>query len=486
MLSIQKKLSNGCRAGLTLVEVLVSMGIMTIGLLGVASLFPVGGHYMQQGEVADTANAIAQAALDDAIIRGHLNPENWFVHSAFMQDLSVATTANGGGKFANLLSGQGRYPDNTTFQRAGLDQTIDLETRIQSSGSVNVFFIPKTTAGSARSAAHGGAYVIDPFGVASTLADTSIGNQLIVNPQQSMPLRHFPAINSFNSNSTLWAPWYANGAMWPVRRVMLAPNTRLLNSALDFHYQLPAARALFTANDDLSLSLPEDSDSPARQRLETWQNTSNGNAIQPASRQAGGNYSWIISVSPGSSEARDALATQPDAYPYDVSVVVFHKRVLGEGYDGALEAERLVTAKVVTTGTAGGELLLERRATENSDPYTNFTSPFEELRSGQYIMLTGPHPLSTNNRPMLFNQWYKVQSIEDSGSAMIQGTSLTLDRENRVLVSLRGPDWPWQATTNSIDDNTLLSNDLRVTIVPGAVAVHTKTMRLESGSSWGE
>lgn len=473
MLSIQKKLSNGCRAGLTLVEVLVSMGIMTIGLLGVASLFPVGGHYMQQGEVADTANAIAQAALDDAIIRGHLNPENWVVHDAYSAS---------SGRFSEFLTGEGLSGQGIPFNGTGLKDSLSLVT-------AKVFNLDKFGT-QVRPAIHGDAFVIDPLGITSILKDDSLGNLLTTRGDYSMPMRSFPGISSFIPSSTKWSPWFANGGMWSVRRITLAPTTQWLNHSELYQYQQPAARALFTANDDLSLSLPDDSDSPARQRLETWQNTSNGNAIQPASRQSGGNYSWIISVSPGSSEARDALATQPDAHPYDVSVVVFHKRVLGEGYDGALEAERLVTAKVVTTGTAGGELLLERRATESSDPYTNFPSPFEELRSGQYVMLTGPHPLSTNNRPMLFNQWYKVQSIEDSGSSTINGSDdeIVLDREEKVLVSLRGPDWPWQPAGDLSDtnDNELLPNDLRVTIVPGAVAVHTKTMRLESGSSWGE
>ena len=90
---------------------------------------------------------------------------------------------------------------------------------------------------------------------------------------------------------------------------------------------------------------------------------------------------------------------------------------------------------------------------------------------------------------MLFMQWYKVQTIEDSGVHNINGTNVTLSRSDdpdpdddnvneTVLVSLRGPDWPWKPGTN-------LANDLRVGIIPGAVAVHTKTMRLESGSDWG-
>ena len=55
------------------------MGILAIGLLGVAALFPVGAYYMQKGEVSDNGSAIAQAAFNEVMARGVLNPEKWLV-----------------------------------------------------------------------------------------------------------------------------------------------------------------------------------------------------------------------------------------------------------------------------------------------------------------------------------------------------------------------------------------------------------------------
>ena len=43
------------------------MGILTIGLLGVAAIFPVGSFYMQKGDIADRGSAIAQAAFNETI-----------------------------------------------------------------------------------------------------------------------------------------------------------------------------------------------------------------------------------------------------------------------------------------------------------------------------------------------------------------------------------------------------------------------------------
>ncbi len=451
------------------------MGILVVGLLGVASLFPVGGHYMQQGDIADRAGAIAQAALDDAIVRGYLNPENWF-----MLDIDLVK---------NMGSIQ---PVNVSKAlRGGIANSNSPAANGLGSLYLNGFY--------------GAAYVIDPLGMAAVLEEPPPPNNAL-SPQnliwqgqsESCRARRFPSTDvgiPFNVNAQTtasWWPWDLSSAQpgfvtWPVRRVSTAIDWNRFNNT-SFRTQLPAAEKFFSTSDDLALIMPENGDDPTRGRWQTW---NNGGAPQAAARQSRGDYSWLISVSPGSSEARDALATQPDAYQYDVSAVVFYKRVLGRGYAGALEAERLVQAKVVSTSTAGGELLLERFYPSGATAPTGLPTgaadepnqtPFEDLRAGEYILLTGPHPLSTARRPMLFLQWYRVLTIEDSGSPNLNGTVLPLNRENRVLVSLRGPDWPWQPGTNLTDN--LLPNDLRVTIIPGAVAVHTKTMRLESGSAW--
>src|SRR3954447_25537920 len=67
------------RAGLSLTEVLISMGILTVGLLSVASIFPVGSFYMQKAEISDKASAIAQSVMNEIMARGMLNPRSWYV-----------------------------------------------------------------------------------------------------------------------------------------------------------------------------------------------------------------------------------------------------------------------------------------------------------------------------------------------------------------------------------------------------------------------
>ena len=54
------------------------------------------------------------------------------------------------------------------------------------------------------------------------------------------------------------------------------------------------------------------------------------------------------------------LATTQFPFEYEVSVVVFYKRVIDNlGFDGGFSGERLVDAKIVSTGLNGGQVLLE-------------------------------------------------------------------------------------------------------------------------------
>lgn len=455
------------RRAVTLTEVLIAMGILAVGLLGVASVFPVGGFYMQSGDLADRGGAIAQAALEDAVIRGHLNPENWLVHDV----------SNGRGAIISFADGLPN-PTNPGRRRLGLREA-SIESFSYPNDTLSV--IKPLRSDLARGALFGEAYIIDPLGFAGAAANSDL-----TNVNNSSPIRSFPGFPMSTANqwytSPSWAPWDSAGGrlLWPVRRV----------STLSNWGNLQLSREFFSGFDDLALTLPDSGDEPARQNWETW---ASGSGAAPSVRQSRGDYSWIISVAPGSSTARNGLATNPDAYPVEVSAVVFHKRVLPKersiGVQEIADTEKLVDARVVSTSPGGGELLLTKRANDPGE------SPFEDLRAGQYVLVTGPHPLSTPQRPMLVLRWCRVLNIEDSGEPLLRGGQPILNRDLQVLVSLRGADWPWQAAPSleigtSSDDRRqpppsgTLSNDLKVAIVPGAVAVHTKTMRLEAGSEW--
>jgi hypothetical protein len=255
---------------------------------------------------------------------------------------------------------------------------------------------------------------------------------------------------------------------------------------------------LFSSPDDLALDLPAARDKPSIQRwdISSVDPNGNGNSSDDAlARQARGDYSWIITVSPNTSEARDALGTDPSAFSYEVAVVVFYKRPLPRtrpeddatvisNLEQMYPNERGAQAKIVSTGLNGGEVLLTRIPT-NPSTHEPAESPFNILKTGQWIMLCGPHPNSTDARPMMTARWYRVLAIDGKDTQLDEtGAPTTNSSEpERRLVSLRGPQWPWTPAA-SLTDYNHLSNALYVCIPTGAVAVHSKSIHLGGNSVW--
>jgi len=65
------------RSGLSLLEVLISMGILLIGLSGVAAMFPAGQYYVMKAAIHDRGAAVGQAAINDLQVRGLLQVDEW-------------------------------------------------------------------------------------------------------------------------------------------------------------------------------------------------------------------------------------------------------------------------------------------------------------------------------------------------------------------------------------------------------------------------
>ena len=69
--------SHHCRSGITILEVLISIGILSLGLASVLALLPAGGSQARKAMVDDRRSALGQNALADCQSRGLLNPANW-------------------------------------------------------------------------------------------------------------------------------------------------------------------------------------------------------------------------------------------------------------------------------------------------------------------------------------------------------------------------------------------------------------------------
>ncbi|MGD9724263.1 MAG: prepilin-type N-terminal cleavage/methylation domain-containing protein [Pirellulales bacterium] len=65
------------RRGLTLTEVLISMFVLLVGLMGVAAMIPAGRFEIQQGAQIDHATSVGRAAFRELKIRGYLDVTRW-------------------------------------------------------------------------------------------------------------------------------------------------------------------------------------------------------------------------------------------------------------------------------------------------------------------------------------------------------------------------------------------------------------------------
>lgn len=82
--------SHASQRGITLLEVLISMFILLVGLMGVAVLIPAGQVELLQAAKYDHAATVGRAAFRDLKARGFLNPANW--SSANASSLNIPGT----------------------------------------------------------------------------------------------------------------------------------------------------------------------------------------------------------------------------------------------------------------------------------------------------------------------------------------------------------------------------------------------------------
>ena len=67
----------GNRRGITLLEVLISLGILSVGLASVVALVPAGGDQAKKAMIDDRRGTLGPNALADCVTRGLLDPAKW-------------------------------------------------------------------------------------------------------------------------------------------------------------------------------------------------------------------------------------------------------------------------------------------------------------------------------------------------------------------------------------------------------------------------
>ena len=83
------------RSGLSLIEVLASIGVLTVGILSLAALLPVGQVTIFEAIKADRAGTCGRAAMREVIVRRMLDYHNWCdPHGGFVWAQSYSGGSN--------------------------------------------------------------------------------------------------------------------------------------------------------------------------------------------------------------------------------------------------------------------------------------------------------------------------------------------------------------------------------------------------------
>jgi hypothetical protein len=87
--------SHNRRAGITLMEVLMSIGILSIGLASVVALIPAGGSQAKKAVIEDRRGALGANTIADVVNYGMLNPATWSMIPTAPYRLVIDPLGNG-------------------------------------------------------------------------------------------------------------------------------------------------------------------------------------------------------------------------------------------------------------------------------------------------------------------------------------------------------------------------------------------------------
>jgi hypothetical protein len=440
------------RRGISLLEVLIAIMVLSIGLLGLASLIPVGKFEVAQAMIVDRGATLGRLAARDLQIRGLLRPEMCL--------------------FLN--------PSAPASQAPIAYSTIPL-TWLTNQSTPPLIMMP---------------LCIDPLMIGHpqnlTLSSTPHATFPYVTPNVPVMPGAPPiarcTISSYDAPVAQTTAIPAGASGWPFSN----PGATGL-----FRMDYRQAERMFRSSDDLTFALP-DLDSQRPDQVFQYQSS----PIQPVQRQFQGDFSWLVTVSPALS---DFLVMGPKAgapstsvswlgtqipRTFNISIVVFHKRVpivdTSLDVSGSVPAERIVYADVLGTGFGGGDIILRVKGLTQVQA-TNLLA----VKAQQWIMLVGT---MNNNSDLVKNRvvlaWYRVIKVGDQVEDLL-GNGSNWGRR----VTLAGPDWlvanplaPTQQMYLDVSSDALPVygnvSTVHAGIFDGAIAVYDRTVTLDGFSLW--
>ena len=449
------------RPGLSLLEVLVSVFILTVGLLSVVSLIPVGTHNMLQTTKLDRGSALARAAMREVKTMGLLDRHLW-MDAAPLPPLATRSP----------IADQIKFGQN--FAVCPIVPVIPF-------------------GGVATDPLLAQAFMIDPLGVARYYDDV---NALGVAP--TADILRFPFIPGLAVNEPSDQAHIPRLSIQPFTAAVTDPAVRR-----DFFERL------FVCRNDALFHLPEERDlRPAAQFTFSDGSFSHelpdpqaaaGNAAIPIVGQAEGYYSWLMTATPVPSDTPAAAADLHTDHQrrYAVSTVVIYKRNFDFNGDEASADSPRAERRAFVQVLGGSDVRLLVPATDPNDPGPAAL----KLDKNEWLMLfaaspkaaTLPVPVpvqkldydanpANNFYPGLRKviHWYRVAGLDREPT--IEKLADGNDYWTRY-VTLAGPDWDEDTGVSAAVLSPLLPAGLTIDacafLIDNVIAVRTTEMEIE-------
>jgi prepilin-type N-terminal cleavage/methylation domain-containing protein len=409
--------SKSCHQGLTLIEILMTIFVLAIGLLGVAALMPVGSYQMQRGQVAQRVSEIGPSALDLVEASNMHSPSRWglettppprfddikqhgsnneWVRNAHTSDASVEAVAASGTHLLEFIR---------SYDATKLGQYHTPGTTAVSSGTNDVAIVRRC----------------EPFAI---------------DPLYMYQVGMNPFVSALNDP-------YGTGDAMP--RITVSGVT-----------SQAAAESIFQNDEDLIVVEDEDSGFPSGRAV--W-GPSNSNPVKAKSE---GNYSWLATFSPGEK------ATGSDPKQWTVSVAVFYKRPLGLRDNEGKNASQWTVPFSTSGGNNGYTTVRCHGENGENDPVDatlifdadSITDTFDQdagdsmrIKRRQWGLVTFTYNGHKRAR------WYRVGTVQKPKK------NDTSDLKNNIQIRLIGPDLP--------------SGSAKITFFEGIEGVFTRAMMAE-------
>lgn len=481
-----------CPSGVSLLEVLISIFVLSVGLLAVVAVLPVGIYAIREAAKSDRAAACGQAILNDVKVRGMINPNNW----------------------------------------------RDADGSVVSERRPPAFDEPDPPVSVAR-----GGF---PLGESYAIDSLNLAVQTSANSRDR--LRSFPynirRLDGFAGDSF---PQLLPGRVWRWTRMR-----RVTWSGVGLNPLL--ASRVFGWHDDLVIPVPADETQRPRQmfvnrsasgvvegRTFPFMAGDGGPVRNPLHGQDSGDYSWMVTATPTAEvvdfvSPNDPSSSPEQRYPYHysenaprytVSIVVFYKRdtpspgdyAPGRTLEDETPSERQAELMFIGTGLGGGDVLLFTLRTPVDD-LTFSTHPdrrdrrdYLDIKENEWMMVSGfhlrtysytlndgtptgtqvsPHPVD----PFLgdpstwvtvgVHKWYRIVAAGETESEDLNDNEVLdpgEDRNNNGVIdwyreaTLAGPDWNPEWAVDLYGDGR--KDKAFATLLNGAIGVYSTTVELE-------